>query len=317
MSVKAEILKFLEMNRGTHVSGEGIARALGVSRSAVWKAIHALEGEGHVIDAVQNRGYMLAPGSDILSAEAVSLYLRHKIDLTVLEQTDTTNRVCIALANDGAANGTSVIADMQTGGKGRRGKSFYSPAGKGVYLSMVIKPSFDMSKSVLITVAASVAVAQSIETVCGITPEIKWVNDVYVGDKKVCGILCEAVTDFESGGISTIVPGIGINCRPMELPDELKDIVGYVPGDYSRNRLAAEVIDRMIEITDTIEDRGFIEYYRAHSMIIGKEITVIRAGRDPEDAVALGIDDDGGLIVRYGSGIEETLNSGEVSIRKR
>ena len=317
MSVKTEILKFLEMNKGTHVSGEGIANALGVSRSAVWKAIHSLEDEGHLIEAVPNKGYMLLSESDMLTAEAISLNLRHKVPLTVLQETDSTNKRCIALALDGAVNGTTVVSDRQTGGRGRLGRSFYSPAGTGIYLSMIIKPDFDISKSVLITVASSVAVAKAIEKVCNVTPEIKWVNDIYIEGKKVCGILCEAVTDFESGEITNVIPGIGINCRPMDLPDEIKDIAGNIPGDYARSDLASEVINQMMDITENITDRSFIEYYRSHSIVLGKDIWVIKTGKDPVPAKAVGIDDDGGLEVEYDSGETETLTTGEVSIRVR
>ena len=318
MSVKTEILKFLEMNKGTHVSGEGIANALGVSRSAVWKAIHSLEDEGHLIEAVPNKGYMLLTESDMLTAEAISLNLRHKVPLTVLQETDSTNKRCIALALDGAANGTTVVSDRQTGGRGRLGRSFYSPAGTGgIYLSMILKPDFDISKSVLITVASSVAVAKAIEKVCNVTPEIKWVNDIYIEGKKVCGILCEAVTDFESGEITNVIPGIGINCRPMDFPDEIKDIAGNIPGDYARSDLAAEVINQMMDITENITDRSFIEYYRSHSIVLGKDIWVIKTGKDPVPAKAVGIDDDGGLEVEYDSGESETLTTGEVSIRVR
>ncbi len=315
MSVRSELLKLFEARRGEYISGESIALSLGVSRAAVWKAVKSLKEEGYPIDGVPNRGYRLSAASDLLSEEAVRLTLRHQIPLTVYGETDSTLKRCSILALEGAGNGTAVIADSQTAGRGRLGRSFYSPPGKGLYLSMVLRADFDMSRSVLITVAACAAAAQAIEAVTGITPDIKWVNDLYLNGKKICGILCEALTDFESGQITAVIPGIGINCRPQEFPEELRGKAGWIPASFSRNELAAELIDRMLEITENIEDRSFMDYYRAHSMVVGKEISVRKINQEPFPARALAVDNDGGLVIRHGDGREETLTTGEVSIR--
>ena len=143
---------------------------------------------------------------------------------------------------------------------------------------MILKPDFDISKAVLITAAASVAVSRAIQTICGVRPQIKWVNDLYLDGKKICGILTEAITDFESGQITNIVVGIGINCSCEDFPDEIQGIAGGIPGSYSKNALAAEVVNQLLDIASNIEARDFIDEYRQSSMVIGKNINVIKTG---------------------------------------
>lgn len=317
MSVKNNILKLLEENRGSFLSGEKMADSLKVSRTAVWKAIRSLQSEGYSIDAVTNKGYMLHAGSNMLSKEGIELYLRSGAPLYFYRSTDSTNRRASALALEGACHGTCVVSAHQSAGRGRLGRSFYSPEKQGIYLSVILKPSFDISKAVLITAAASVAVSRAIQTVCGVRPQIKWVNDLYLDGKKICGILTEAITDFESGQITNIVAGIGINCSCEDFPEELRDIAGGIPGSYSKNALAAEVVNQLLDVASNIEAREFIDEYRQASMVIGRDVNVIKTGREPACAFAEDIDNNGALIVRYADGRREALTTGEVSIRLR
>ena len=315
MSVKNNVLKLLEENRGSFLSGEKMADSLKVSRTAIWKAMRALQNEGYSIDAVTNKGYMLREDSSMLSKEGIELYLRSGAPLHFFHSTDSTNKRASALALEGACHGTCVIAGHQTAGRGRLGRSFYSPERQGIYLSVILKPDFDISKAVLITAAASVATSRAIQTVCGVHPQIKWVNDLYLDGKKICGILTEAITDFESGQITNIVVGIGINCSCEDFPDEIQGIAGGIPGSYSKNALAAEVVNQLLDIASNIEARDFIDEYRQSSMVIGKNINVIKTGREPVAAFAEDIDSNGALIVRYPDGTREALTTGEVSIR--
>lgn len=317
MSVKNNVLKLLEENRGSFLSGEKMADSLKVSRTAVWKAMRALQNEGYSIDAVTNKGYMLREDSNMLSKEGIELYLRSGAPLYFFQSTDSTNKRASALALEGACHGTCVIAGHQTAGRGRLGRSFYSPERQGIYLSVILKPDFDISKAVLITAAASVATSRAIQTVCGVHPQIKWVNDLYLDGKKICGILTEAITDFESGQITNIVAGIGINCSCEDFPDEIQGIAGGIPGSYSKNALAAEVVNQLLDIASNIEARDFIDEYRQSSMVIGKNINVIKTGREPAAAFAEDIDNNGALIVSYSDGTREALTTGEVSIRLR
>lgn len=333
MSTRGNVLKALEENKGATISGEELANRLNISRAAVWKAIQELRKEGYRIDAITNKGYSLAQDSDMLSVEGILPYVKASSmadRIHVFKSLESTNLTAKKMALDGAPAGTVVIAEEQTRGRGRMGRSFCSPPAGGIYMSFILKPRFDTAKSVLITTAASVAVCRAIEIITGISCRIKWVNDIYLGEKKICGILTEAVTDFESGHIEYIVLGIGINysTNPAAFPAELAGIAGSlfeeVPEDgISRNRLIAEVIDQVLEINEKLESKEFIHEYKNRSFVLGKEILVIpTAGlsrdRSPADgipAAAEDIDEDGGLVVRYRDGSVQTLNSGEISIR--
>ncbi len=319
MTVKESVLRVLEERRGSFVSGEYLASALGVSRSAVWKAVKSLEAEGHSVTAVTNKGYCLDAESDILSQEGMRPWLPAKyqdLPITIHKVTGSTNDDAKALAVQGAVHGTVVLAEEQTSGKGRLGRSFYSPKNSGIYLSVVLRPELLFTDAVLITTAAAVSVCRAVEEVAGISPQIKWVNDVFVGDKKVCGILCEAVSGFESGRVECVVVGIGINVSAAEFPDEISSVAGSLfdqnPG-FSRNRLAAAVINHLLAFSETLTDRSFLEEYRSRSMILGKPIRFLEQGVW-HDAVAVSVDDFGGLVVTIGNELR-TLSSGEVSVR--
>ena len=322
MTVKEYVLKALEENKGNCLSGEALAEEIGVSRAAVHKAIKALREEGYDIEAVTNRGYSLSASSDMLSAQGIAAHLAppyRDLPLHVFKTVDSPNNVAKKLAVDGAAHGTAVLAFHQSSGKGRLGRTFISPANTGIYMSVLLKPLFDMSKSVLITTAASVAVVRAIEKVCGLAPQIKWVNDIYVNGKKICGILTEAITGFETGQIEYLIVGIGINCSTKEFPEDLLEIAGALEGAFSKNQLAAEVLNQLLPLMDHMEDRSFIDDYKSHSMVIGKTVTVYKGGYSPKtsgkQARVLNIDQNGGLEVLYSSGERETLSTGEISIR--
>lgn len=322
MSVKKQVLKILEENKGASISGETLAETMDVSRTAVWKAVQSLRDEGYKIDALTNRGYCLLEENDILSVPGIGNHLEEQfksIDLHVYKTVDSTNNVAKKLAAEGAGHGTVVLAVHQTHGKGRLGRTFISPANSGIYLTLLLKPSFDMSQSVLITSAASVAVCRAIEKVCGQTPSIKWVNDLYLDGKKICGILTEAMTDFESGTIEYVALGIGINCHIGSLPEDLRSIAGALEGDFSKNQLAAEVINQTLSIVEDIEARSFISEYKERSFVLGKQIRIYKTGYSdtavPLNGCALDIDQNGGLVVLYSDGQRETLSSGEISIR--
>ena len=190
MTTKETILACLTAAQGRAVSGAQMAAQAGVSRAAVWKAICALRDEGYEIDAVTRGGYTLRADGGRLTAAAIAAHLHTPgISLAALQTTDSTNTRLRVLAEDGAPEGTVVAAAGQTAGRGRSGKSFLSPAGTGIYLSILLRPALTMHDSLLITTAAAVAVARAVERVAGCTAQIKWVNDVYVNGKKVCGIL--------------------------------------------------------------------------------------------------------------------------------
>lgn len=319
MSVKNEILMLLEQHRGQYVSGEALAERLKVSRAAVWKGMVGLREEGHIISAVKNRGYMLSDSSDIICEESIVAALNDKTNgakIYVYKTIGSTNTEARRMADCGAEHGTLIISEEQTEGRGRRGKSFFSPSGTGIYMSIVLRPDKNMSEPQLITVAAAVTVCEALEKLCGCEPKIKWVNDIFLEGKKICGILTEAVMDMESGGLDCIVVGVGINCSTAagEFPVELQGIAGSVGmKGVSRSALTAEIYKGIMERFDSLKNPSLMEEYRSRSMMPGKNISFVMDGEACK-AKAIGINDDGNLIVQFSDGSQKVLRGGEVSI---
>jgi BirA family biotin operon repressor/biotin-[acetyl-CoA-carboxylase] ligase len=323
MSTKQELLKTLEENRDTYISGEQLASQLKLSRSAIWKAIKSLKETGYQIESVTNRGYRLLNQSDLLSPEGIRPWLaeeNQELELTVYQTIDSTNQEAKKLALEGAKAGTVVLAEEQTRGRGRMGRSFYSPPQSGIYLSLLLRPDVAANEAVLLTTGASVGVCRAIKKVTGLDVQIKWVNDLYYGGRKIVGILTEAVTNFENGQFEFVIIGIGVNFKQPEaaFPEEIKEIAGTLfeekPDALTRNCLAAEIINEVLKICQDLTNRDFLDEYKSHSLVLGKQIKVFR-NNAWELAIALDISDEGGLMIRNQFGQTETLNSGEISIR--
>ena len=320
MTTKERILTLLEENRGTPLSGEALAEQLGVSRTAVWKAVKDLQKAGHAIDAAQNRGYTLDADSEVLSEQGVRLFLRDKsLNLVVERELQSTNLTAKQLAAEGAPHGTLVVADFQTAGHGRRGRSFASPPGTGLYLSMVLRSALPMQSAVLITSAAAVAVCRAVESTAGKCLDIKWVNDLFYQGKKCCGILTEAAADMETGGVDYLVVGIGLNLLPPTggWPEELADIATaiFAPGEHvGRCRIAAAIADELLALCAALPDTSFMQDYRARNLGPGRDVAILQNG-ERRAAHALAITDDGHLLVRLPDGSQEELSFGEVSVR--
>ena len=255
-----------------------------------------------------------------LSAEKIKEFssFSKDINITVLETVNSTNKYLKQKAVSGALEGEIVIADSQTGGRGRFDRKFFSPSDCGIYMSMLLKPVFPASDAVLITAAAAVAVADACEALCDKKAEIKWVNDIYIDKRKVCGILTEGAVNSK-GGFDWAVLGIGINAF---LPDggfdsEISEIAGAVfdkKAENLRNRLCAEVIDRFFKFYKELDKKTFLEVYRERSLVIGREITVIKNEKS-EKALALDIDDNCRLLVEFEDNSQGFLSSGEISIK--
>ena len=322
LAVKNELIKLFEQNRGRYLSGEEIADSLGCTRGAVWKAVKKLQSEGYDISAVTNRGYRL-DSADMLSAAGIEKYLTDNsgISLTVYKETDSTNTRLRELATAGAPEGTAVIAGMQTGGKGRLGRKFFSPSDTGLYLSILLRPEMTAADAVRITTAAAVAVADAVEKISGRKADIKWVNDVYIDGRKICGILTEAAFSLENGGLDYAVCGIGINVYEPEggFPEDIKDIAGAVldtPADDVRNRLTALVLENFMNYYNKLSENSFLQGYQSRLMWRGEDINLIR-GSEITPAKLIDADEKCRLIVKYEDGTEDTISSGEISIRKR
>ncbi|MBQ9428879.1 MAG: biotin--[Clostridia bacterium] len=321
MNTKAEILALLEQNRGNAVSGEEISEKLGISRAAVCKAVGILRREGHAIFARNRSGYTLSADSPALSPAGVEKYLsRRGLSIEVRAEVSSTNTVLRQAAEDGAPEGSILLAAAQNAGRGRCGKTFHSPKGTGLYMSILLRPALSASASLSITTAAAVAVAEAIESLCGVETKIKWVNDIYIDGRKVCGILTEGALDLESGGLRYAVLGIGVNLLPPAggFPDEIKEIAGALfektlPPDF-RAKLAAEITDRFFALYENIGSSSHYAAYAKRDLLCGKEITVLQNGK-ALPARAEGITENFGLAVRYPDGRRQVLSGGEVSVR--
>ncbi len=323
-TTRERLLQLLENNRGIYLSGEMVAEEIGISRTAVWKAVTGLKNDGYEIDAVRNRGYRLKEDTDVLSAAGICRYLgelTEQVDIEVFSEIGSTNTYLTQKAIEGAPEGSVAVAGSQSAGKGRRGKSFSSPAGSGVYMSILLRPG-DMppEKAVHITTMAAVSVCEAIEDISDHKAEIKWVNDVFMNGRKVCGILTEASFGPETGELEYIIVGIGINVYAPEngFDESIRDIAGAVlTGRYNdaRNRIAAGVIRHFMSYYHD-SGRSYVDEYKRRSMVIGRDINVLKAD-GPRPAVAIEIDDECHLIVRYPDGSSECLSSGEISIRMK
>lgn len=321
-STKTEVLRILRSAGGEPVSGEVLASEIGVSRNSIWKAVTALKDEGYEIEGRQKRGYVLSE-SDVLSADEIKRYLNNphcSSKIIIYDTVDSTNNAAkrYAAENSGGDVFDRVfIAKEQTAGKGRLGRSFYSPLGSGLYISFLLRPGIMTESAVMLTTAASVAVCEAIAAAIGEKTEIKWVNDVYCRGKKICGILTEAVSDIESGSVESVVIGIGVNISTTDFPDDLGKVAGSLDSTDAdiRSRLAAEIINQIDKIVcgEILEhgDYGYIKKYKERSMVLGKDIRIVNTD---ESAHVIDIDERGGLVVETESGIR-TISTGEISIR--
>ena len=323
MAVRDEVLRALEQARGERVSGGRLAAQLSVSRAAVHKAIGALRRDGLCIDAVPGGGYCLAPEDDSLTAAGVQALLDTAFigrEMLVVPTIGSTNT---AVKEQYAArpHGFVLLAEAQTGGRGRLGRQFSSPAGTGVYLSVLLHPTLPLSHIQFVTIAAAVAVAEAVEQTAGFAPSLKWVNDVLMDGRKLCGILTEATIEGETGAVSALVVGIGVNLRPNpDWPDEVRAVAGALSefGRAPRRAALAAAILSQFERDYALLEQGqqaeLLARYRSRLCCIGRPVTVIgAAGR--YEALCTGLDENGHLLVRGADGQERILSSGEISIR--
>lgn len=322
MGTREKLLSLLEQNRDRYLSGEEIAGLLNVSRTAVWKAVNSLRAAGWDVDAVSRRGYRLAAGTDVLSDAGIRKYLEPEwsgLTLEVLPETASTNDFLKEKAVSGAPEGYVVTAGSQTAGKGRTGRSFFSPADTGVYLSLLLRPArYTPQQAVRLTTMAAVAACEAVSGLTGEQAMIKWVNDIFLHGRKVSGILTEAALSLESGFLDFAVLGVGFNVYPPRggFPEELRSVAGSVfpsPRGDGKNRLAAAFLNRFFRCYTASEDSAWAKEYRKRSLVVGKRILVLLPDGQRE-AEALDVDENCRLLVRYDDGAEECLTAGEISI---
>ena len=224
--------------------------------------------------------------------------------------TDSTNTRAKEYVRQNDCECALFIANAQSAGRGRQGKSFYSPDSTGLYMTYVYKTDMALTDTVYITTAASVAVLEAIKQVSGKSPLIKWVNDIYLEGKKICGILCETVTDYKTGRVTHLIIGVGINLETTLFPKEIEDIAGSL-GSVDKDKLSDLIVKNLEKYC--INGEPFLETYRQNSLVIGNDIVYIKNGVS-HTAHATGIDDNGGLIINE-NGTVMTLSSGEISVK--
>lgn len=320
------VLSLLRQQEG-FVSGGEISRRLGISRTAIWKAVDALRREGYTVEARTGLGYRLLEAPDAVTEPEIRHFLgetdRVGRTLVCLEEVDSTNLRAKQLAAEGAADGTVVVADRQTAGRGRLGRSFQSPGGRGIYLTALLRPALPPERLSPVTAMAGVAVCRAVERICGASPGLKWPNDPVLEGKKLCGILTELSLEGETGRVQDLVLGIGINVsqRPEDFTPEVREIATSLAQalgrPVSRPALAAEVIREIDRLYGTLaagETAPYLAEYRRRCVNLGRTVRLLGPGGG-ETAEALDIDGDFGLVVRTADGGIRTVRSGEVSVR--
>ena len=257
--------------------------------------------------------------NDILNKKEILEKLNNKnAEIILLESIDSTNKYLKQISCE-STEWTTVIAENQTSGRGRYDRTFFSPENCGIYMSVLLKPKISADSAVLITAAAAVAVSDAIEKLSSKQTQIKWVNDILIGTKKVCGILCEGVLNTQSGCIDSVILGIGINVYTPEndFDDSIKNIAGAIFNEKipdMRNLLIAEIINSFEKYYNELENRTFLEIYRSRSAVVGKNVTVLK-GEEKIPAKAVSIDDNCRLEVEFKNLNREFLSSGEISIK--
>jgi BirA family biotin operon repressor/biotin-[acetyl-CoA-carboxylase] ligase len=324
--MKEQVLALLTAQEGDYLSGETMSERLLVSRAAIWKAIEMLREDGYTIEAAPRRGYRLVNSPDRLTAGSILPHLAtddQRQRLICLDTVDSTNNYAKTLAMEGAVSGTVIVADEQTGGRGRLGRSFQSPKGKGIYVTELFRPQLSPAQAVNLTAYVAVALCDGIQEATGVRPAIKWTNDIVLGGKKLCGILTEMAVEGESGTLQYIITGIGINANhtPEDFSPDVRpmatSLMQQLGHPVNRGKLCAcflNALETMYAHWEKGEDGGYWQRYRSDCLTLGKPVRLIR-GDKTEEAFAEDIDRDFGLIVRHPDGRRETVTTGEVSVR--
>ncbi len=328
LNIKENIISILESNKGLFISGEKLASELNVSRTAIWKAVKSLRNEGYDIHSVSNKGYALSKETDILSSKIIKNNMpkySDKFNFIIYKTVESTNIIARGMAINGADSGTVILAEEQTNGYGRNGKSFFSPYGTGIYMSIILnlKKEKKLFNSSFITTAAAMAVSKSIEEISNENTQIKWVNDVFINEKKVCGILTEGAFSFEDGKLDYAVIGIGINVNfPKNgFPKELDNIAASINSQNDnnantksdiRNVLVAKILENLYDYY--FNDVNFYEEYKKRSFLIGKKVS-ININNKEHIVKVLDIDKTFALIIEFHDGKVDRLVSGSINYK--
>lgn len=319
--MKAEILAMLRESDG-YVSGQELCNKFGVSRTAIWKAINQLKDMGYEIEAVPNKGYHLVSAPDVMNGAEIKSLLHTEWagqELFCFDEIDSTNTKAKELAEQGYPSGTLVVADRQIAGRGRRGRSWDSPAGIGIFMTLLLKPDINPNNASMLTLVAALATAQAISDVTGAEAKIKWPNDIVINGKKVCGILTEMSAQFDY--INHIVIGIGINVHNESFPEEIRETASSLLLESGKRIHRADLIARFLErfeagyaiFLQTEDLEGLMKDYNALLVNIQKQVRILDP-KEPFEGKAIGVTKRGELIVDTWES-RKLVSSGEVSVR--
>lgn len=319
--MKDKVLTFLK-GQEDYVSGEEISSKLGITRAGVWKNINKLKEEGYHIEAVTRKGYRLVSTPDVITPSEISSIINTQVlggEIKYYDEIDSTNERAKTFARAGEKEGTLIIADRQSGGKGRLGKSWDSPGKSGIWMSLILRPRITPDKASQLTLLAGLNMCEAIQRVTGLESKIKWPNDMVVGGKKVCGILTEMTTEME--GVNYIVLGIGVNVNTKSFPAELEHATS-LSLEGNKNYTRRYIIKEFLELFERDYLRykeekslvSFLERYKKNCITLHHEIKVINPEKEYR-AFAKDINEDGSLMVEDEEGKEKIVFCGEVSVR--
>lgn len=319
--MKEKILEALK-NNNDFISGEKLSRELGISRAAVWKHIKGIKEEGYKIESVSKKGYKLDYSPDLLTYSEIKDFLETKSlgrNFIHYDTIDSTNLMAKKLAREGAVHGTVVLAEEQTSGRGRLGRTWISPKGTGIWVSIILRPNISAYAVSKLTLLGAAAVERAMDNM-GIDAYIKWPNDLVLNSKKICGILTEMSGEMDR--VNYIVMGIGINVNMNSFPEEVSNMATSLKletgKEVDRKTLLAALLNYLERFYNTfIEEGNFsqvVNICRKKSVLLGKEVKLIN-GDDVKKAKAVDLDEDGELVVQYENGTLGKVLSGEVSVR--
>ncbi|SHJ89378.1 biotin--[acetyl-CoA-carboxylase] ligase [Paramaledivibacter caminithermalis] len=321
--MKKKILEVLKKNKNNFISGEQLSNQLGVTRTSIWKHVNALKEEGYEIESISRKGYKLIKEPDILSRDELLIELesdRLGNDIHCFKTIDSTNNYAKKLALDGALEGTIVISEEQTGGRGRLGRHWVSPAGDNIYMSMILRPTIYPNEAAKITIIAAASIANSINKVTGLEAGIKWPNDIIIDNKKVCGILTEMSAELNN--INYVILGMGVNVNIDKFPKEIDHIATSLKKalgtEVSRKEILINIVKEFEELYYNFINTGSlkktVDICKKKSVTLGKIVNIINKN-EIMIAEAIDITENGELVIRKDNGEIINIISGEVSVR--
>lgn len=320
--MKSKILTILR-NTDEYVSGQQLCEQLGVSRTAVWKAVKQLKEEGYEIDSVNNKGYLLKVIPDVMNqaeikSQLLTKWLGQRLDY--FPCLDSTNTYLKEVAGKDAPHGTVAVADRQTAGKGRLGRSWSSPTGSSVYISYLLRPDIAPTHASMLTIVAALATARAVEEITGLVTGIKWPNDIVINKRKICGILTEMSADMDR--IEYVVIGIGVNVNMTQFEEEIADRATSLRIEGGKSVSRSQLIVKMLsyfeayyeQFVKTEDLSAMLDDYNERLVNRGREVKIVERQREWQ-AVAMEINQDGELLVKLSDGTVKKVMSGEVSVR--